>query len=486
MRKTWSRASALCAMAVVIATTTDGQDRWETEVVSREGTKPELALDADGQPHIAYMTEALVGAVFYASRGDSWTSEILAEGYFYAPMDILVDVDGLIHIAYHDHDFQDLAYAVGTGDGDWNVANISHPGHDGWDPSIAVEPDGTVHILAIDPSQFGSDAGVELFSLRGGVWSGQEIGSGPIPYEFGTGLVADDEGRLHAVYHDGSEAFSSSGGGDLYYAVFSDDRWSAGPIDSEGDVGKFASLALDSFGRPHIAYLERSDFFEGRVKYAHHNGDAWEFETIDTLTDLEIGFLGARRTTEVAVDALDRVYLAYSDRGVLKFARKTESEWEIEEITGPRESGFALGQFASLDVEANGRPHIAYYELPESPASSTGTIYYTRGPVQQATAVEEDAPTPSAFELGRGYPNPFNAGMVIPFTLPSSVAIEIAVYNLEGQRIRVLANGQRGQGSHTTRWDGRDSRGREVGSGVYAIRLVAGEHRQVRKALLIR
>lgn len=182
-------------------------------MVVRAGTKPELALDSQGRPHLTYMTEAAPGAVFYASRdgSDSWEIEEVSEGYFYAPMDIVIDGADNIHIAYHDHDFEDLTYAFKL-EGQWHVETISHQGHDGWDPSLAIAPDGTVHVIAIDPEQFGTDAGVEWFSRTSGQWRVEGIGSSAIPYEFGTGMAMDAEGRLHAVYHDGDEQLRASGG----------------------------------------------------------------------------------------------------------------------------------------------------------------------------------------------------------------------------------------------------------------------------------
>jgi len=481
---------AMMTIAVLISTTARAQEGWQIEVVATSGTKPELALDSQGRPHLTYMTEAMVGAVFYASRdgSDSWEIEEVSEGYFYTPMDIVIDGADNIHIAYHDHDFEDLAYAFKL-DGQWNVETISHQGHDGWDPSLAIAPDGTVHVIAIDPEQFGTDAGVEWFSRTSGQWRVEGIGSGAIPYEFGTGLAMDAEGRLHAVDHDGDEQLRATGGGNLLYAALENDTWFIEQVDTEGDVGKFASLALDSSGHPHIAYMEWTSRPTGRVKYAHHDGESWEIESIDDLEDIEIGHLGARRMTEVALDGQDRVYLAYADRGVMKFAHQTaEGGWMIEEITRPQESGFVLAQFATLAVEESGRPHITYYELPSTPRSSTGIIYYAVGPAPPApTAILDDSEaTPAAFELGHSFPNPFNADMAIPFTLPFDGSVEIAVFNLAGQQVRIIEQGAKKSGHHTAHWDGRDGAGDEAASGVYTIRMIAGEFDQVRKALLVR
>ncbi|MBI2502337.1 MAG: T9SS type A sorting domain-containing protein [Candidatus Latescibacteria bacterium] len=82
-------------------------------------------------------------------------------------------------------------------------------------------------------------------------------------------------------------------------------------------------------------------------------------------------------------------------------------------------------------------------------------------------------------------------GRVRPFCTPSDdhlfgEDVELAVYNLAGQRVVRLAEGVREAGSYTVRWDGRDEQGHELASGVYLYRLRAGERVQTRKLLSLR
>lgn len=93
------------------------------------------------------------------------------------------------------------------------------------------------------------------------------------------------------------------------------------------------------------------------------------------------------------------------------------------------------------------------------------------------------------FALAPNYPNPFNATTRIDFTVPSHavpVPISLKIFNVTGQEVRVLVDEVKDPGRYTVRWDGRDKSGREVASGVYFCRLLAGKHRQVRKMLLVR
>jgi enterochelin esterase-like enzyme len=109
-------------------------------------------------------------------------------------------------------------------------------------------------------------------------------------------------------------------------------------------------------------------------------------------------------------------------------------------------------------------------------------------PPPPPTAVLEDhtASLPQRFALEQNYPNPFNSETVIRFALPASEKVELALYNLAGQKVATLAEGVREAGAYTLRWDGRDDSGRELGTGVYLYRLQAGEREEARKLLLLR
>jgi glucose/arabinose dehydrogenase len=123
----------------------------------------------------------------------------------------------------------------------------------------------------------------------------------------------------------------------------------------------------------------------------------------------------------------------------------------------------------------------------------TGTFYLddlrlVAPPVPHPTAVlgEEGEALPPAFSLEPNYPNPFNGETLIRFALPAPAEVELAVYNLAGQRVKVLAAGSRAAGRYALPWDGRDEQGRALASGVYLCRLRGGERIELGKLLLLR
>ena len=83
-------------------------------------------------------------------------------------------------------------------------------------------------------------------------------------------------------------------------------------------------------------------------------------------------------------------------------------------------------------------------------------------------------------------PSPFAASVEIRFTLPAPASASLVVYDAAGRRVRTLVDGPAATGEQRLTWDGRDDAGRDTGSGVYWLRLWAGEASTMRRIELIR
>ncbi|MFH2057028.1 MAG: T9SS type A sorting domain-containing protein [bacterium] len=99
-----------------------------------------------------------------------------------------------------------------------------------------------------------------------------------------------------------------------------------------------------------------------------------------------------------------------------------------------------------------------------------------------ATGVEDDqAALPSDFSLGQNRPNPFNPTTTISFSLPQASDIELAIYDLLGRQVAILAQGGYPAGKHHVEWNAVD-----YPSGVYFYRLRAAESVLTRKMVLLK
>ena len=91
---------------------------------------------------------------------------------------------------------------------------------------------------------------------------------------------------------------------------------------------------------------------------------------------------------------------------------------------------------------------------------------------------------PLRFSLAQNFPNPFNPSTQIRFQLEHPATVELAVYNVLGQKIKTLVSGGLPGGEHSVSWDGRDKRGLALSSGVYFYRLRADGRVLTRRMVL--
>ena len=144
-----------------------------------------------------------------------------------------------------------------------------------------------------------------------------------------------------------------------------------------------------------------------------------------------------------------------------------------------------------------------------------GAIYYTQddraqavSDFEQAVGLDPDGPIgrmaqdnidaldtgveaihtglPREFILTPNFPNPFNPETTLTFGVPVHSEVQLAVYDVLGRRVRTLFGGRCRAGWHRLVWDGMDEAGRPMASGIYMIRMKAGDFRSTLKMTLIR
>ena len=83
------------------------------------------------------------------------------------------------------------------------------------------------------------------------------------------------------------------------------------------------------------------------------------------------------------------------------------------------------------------------------------------------------------FALAQNYPNPFNPSTTIEFSLPEMAHVTLTVYNMLGNEVARLVDGERSAGMYSVLWDASD-----VSAGIYFYRIQAGNQTIVRKCIL--
>jgi hypothetical protein len=151
-----------------------------------------------------------------------------------------------------------------------------------------------------------------------------------------TSLALDSYGNPHISYSGGTA-------GALKYAKWTGSTWSIQTVDPNGGI--HSSLALDSNNNPCISY-----YWLGDVKFARWNGSAWNIQTVDSMATVD---------SSLALDASGYPCISYNSYSPatgnsLKLARWTGSGWNLQNV-GPQ-----WGYHPSLILDSNGYPCISY------------------------------------------------------------------------------------------------------------------------------
>ena len=84
------------------------------------------------------------------------------------------------------------------------------------------------------------------------------------------------------------------------------------------------------------------------------------------------------------------------------------------------------------------------------------------------------------------YPNPFNPTTTISFSIPNDGKVNLEVFNAKGQKVKTLVNERKAAGSHSIVWNGTDSRGNTLNSGVYFYKIKSDRFTSTKKMILLK
>lgn len=236
---------------------------WQIDTVDRNSQQlrsPSMALDRSQRPIFAYgkALDTSFGLFVAGLSDEVWEHELVFLDTL-GPLfhtEVAVDTGGTVHIAFTAHEGllgYDLLYAVGEG-ASWAIDTVVGDGQAGQYCSLDLTADGAPRIAfrAVDPDAVGYAA------LSGSAWvietfdttaTGSVFDPARYPESIAMALGADE--TPHIAYWRWSDS-------SLAYAVHSG-QWMIERADSEGVVGTYCDIAVDSEGRPHMSYRDRDN-----------------------------------------------------------------------------------------------------------------------------------------------------------------------------------------------------------------------------------
>jgi len=422
-------------------------------------TQSDMAIDHDGVIHVVYYKETgwPWTSIYAVQDGSGWsTSEIMGSDGLHS---IAVDANNQPHISVRVNGGQ-LLYTTSSASG-WNTVKVDTADYF-HHQSIAVDADGHIHISYVGGL---FDHYLKYACFDGSSWTTQIVDSSGMVGD-GNVLVIDNNNHPHILYgdgnhntmkycfydgsawqftqfemnnyHDGGMALDGNNyphicyknsNNDLAYMYFDGSSWHEQVVDpapASGETAKYSSICLDSQGRPHIAFGKSSDWMHFYLYHAYSDGANWQVEAVDTTVGIQTSNAVPAR---IAVDGSDNLHIIY-----------------------------AVGDYPDRFIKYA--------------TTAAGTAIDPPG-IQQ----------PQDFVLRQNYPNPFNPGTVISYQLPAYGQVELAVYNLAGQRVSLLVRGEQPAGNYKIPFNAQ-----ALPAGIYFYRLQVhngAEHYSVTKKMTL-
>jgi hypothetical protein len=438
---------------------------------------PHVALDGLGNFWIAWQSTQQDGSSDatmmrkYDADGVPLTAEVMVNRYTYGFQGIPrigCDASGNPVVTYTSMEFDGDGYAAAvqrmnaTGGlvGPELIANTFTVNHQDY-PGIAVNPDGSFVVVWHSAMQDGNGYGVygQRYNSNGTRAGGEfQINQETYFNQWWTEAAADDFGSFAVVW----ETYTRDGRNDIFLRRYHKDGT---PHSGESRVNSFLGEDQE---KPDITSRPDGNLV---VVWQSRNQDGSGYGIYGqrfTAGTVPVVFSGL--SADVAGGSVTLRWNIDSDEPLNELVILRESQ------DGDYPATVSIPDGARSYRDTPGRPGIYTYSVIAK--CESGNEFRSRG-INVSVG-------PAEVELFQNHPNPFNPSTLIVYQLDVERQVELSVYDVRGGRVADLVNEIKPAGKHEVLWDGRNSSGTAVGSGVYFCRLKSGKTNITRRMLLLK
>ncbi len=396
-----------------------------TEVVSTESIHDSIcqtiAVDDSGNVYIAWYDSTNYGGsgtdadIFYkrwnATTAAWTTTEVVSTestDKSYNPT-IAVDGSGNVHIAWYDYtnydgsgtDLDIFYKRWNTTTAAWTTTEVvSTESTDfSYDPTIAVDGSGNVHIAWEGRTDYGSsgtddDIFYKRWNANTAAWTTTEVVSTEsADNSYYPTIAVDDSGNLHLTWMDWTDYSGSGTDADIFYK-----RWYAitaawtttEVVSTEStDDSWCPTIAVDDSGNVHIAWYDYTNYngsgTDWDIFYKYWNATTAAWNTTEVVSAESTGY---SEEPTIAVDGSRNVHIAWNDptdyggsgmdRDIFyKYWDATTANWTTTEVVSTESTGYS--RYPTIAADGSGNVHIAWYDSTDYGGSGTDKdIFYKK------------------------------------------------------------------------------------------------------------